>query len=84
MVYLLGFQVKSDNEYHDTIWAEREIKRSGYSACHKSLWTRHNESCTKMAAQPTATTNSENNFTPPMPSNEDVVVEPFSDEDIPF
>ena len=82
----VGFpsQKGSDNEYHDTIWAERELKDQVTQLAIKAYGQDIMSPAPSMAAQQTATTNSENNITPPMPSNEDVVVEPFSDEDIPF
>jgi DNA-binding cell septation regulator SpoVG len=84
----VGFpsQKGSDDEYRDTIWAERELKDQvtqmavkvyGQDIMAPAPGTQVNS--------PTAGPDMNNEFTPPMPSNEDVsTVEPFSDEDIPF
>ena len=82
----VGFpsQKGSDNEYHDTIWAERELKDQVTQLAIKAYGQDIMSPAPNMATQQTAPVNTENNFTPPMPSHEDVVVEPFSDEDIPF
>ncbi len=84
----VGFpsQKGSDDEYHDTIWAERELKdqvtQMAVKAYGQDIMTPAPD---MQASVPTATSNMNNGFTPPMPSNEDVsTVEPFSDEDIPF
>ena len=84
----VGFpsQKGSDDKYHDTIWAERELKdqvtQMAVKAYGQDIMTPAPD---MQASVPTATPNMNTEFTPPMPSNEDVsTVEPFSDEDIPF
>jgi len=82
----VGFpsQKGSDNEYHDTIWAERDLKEQVTQLAIKAYGQDIMSPAPNMAAPTAPPSNSENNFAPPMPSNEDVAVEPFSDEDIPF
>jgi DNA-binding cell septation regulator SpoVG len=84
----VGFpsQKGSDDEYRDTIWAERELKDQ---VTQMAVKVYGQDIMTPAPGSPEPTASSEPNinggFTPPMPSNEDVsTVEPFSDEDIPF
>ena len=84
----VGFpsQKGSDDEYHDTIWAERELKdqvtQMAVKAYGQDIMTPAPD---MQAPTPAVTPNMNSGFTPPMPSNEDVsTVAPFSDEDIPF
>ena len=84
----VGFpsQKGSDDEYHDTIWAERELKdqvtQMAVKAYGQDIMTPAPDMQESAAAD---SLNMNSGFTPPMPSNEDVsTVEPFSDEDIPF
>ena len=84
----VGFpsQKGSDDEYRDTIWAERELKDQVTQMAVK-VYGQDIMTPATGADAPTSTVepNMNNEFTPPMPSNEDVsTVEPFSDEDIPF
>ena len=84
----VGFpsQKGSDDEYHDTIWAERGLKDQVTQMAVKTYGQDIMTPVPEMqesASAPTQNMNTE--FTPPMPSNEDVsTAEPFSDEDIPF
>lgn len=86
----VGFpsQKSSDDEYRDTIWAERELKdqvtQMAVKVYGQDIMTPAPGSPqAPISASPEPNMNS--GFTPPMPSNEDVsTVEPFSDEDIPF
>ena len=85
----VGFpsQKGSDDEYRDTIWAERELKdevtQMAIKTYGQDIMTPPPGSQTSTPISEPANTNG--GFTPPMPSNEDVsTVEPFSDEDIPF
>ena len=85
----VGFpsQKGSDDEYRDTIWAERELKdqvtQMAVKVYGQDIMTPAPGSQAPTSASPEPNRNS--GFTPPMPSNEDVsTVEPFSDEDIPF
>ena len=84
----VGFpsQKGSDDEYRDTIWAERELKDQVTQMAVKVYGQDIMTPVPGSQAPATASEPSMNNeFTPPMPSNEDVsTVEPFSDEDIPF
>ena len=84
----VGFpsQKGSDDEYHDTIWAERELKDQVTQMAVKAYGQDIMTPVPDMQPSTSATAPSMNNeFTPPMPSKEDVsTVEPFSDEDIPF
>ena len=84
----VGFpsQKGSDDEYHDTIWAERELKDQVTQMAVKAYGQDIMTPAPDMEASTSGVTSNINNgFTPPMPSNEDVkTVEPFSDEDIPF
>ena len=84
----VGFpsQKGSDDEYHDTIWAERDLKdqvtQMAVKAYGQDIMTPVPEI---QASNSVGTSNVNSEFTPPMPSNKDVsTVEPFSDEDIPF
>ena len=84
----VGFpsQKGSDDEYRDTIWAERELKDQ---VTQMAVKVYGQDIMTPVPGSQAPTAASEpsmnNEFTPPMPSNEDVsTVEPFSDEDIPF
>jgi DNA-binding cell septation regulator SpoVG len=84
----VGFpsQKGSDDEYRDTIWAERELKDQ---VTQMAVKVYGQDIMTPSPGSQAPTSESKQNmnsgFTPPMPSNEDVsTVEPFSDEDIPF
>jgi DNA-binding cell septation regulator SpoVG len=84
----VGFpsQKGSDDEYRDTIWAERELKdqvtQMAVKIYGQDIMTPSPDS---QAPSSESKPNMNSGFTPPMPSNEDVsTVEPFSDEDIPF
>ena len=84
----VGFpsQKGSDDEYRDTIWAERELKDQVTQMAVK-VYGQDIMTPVPGSQAPTAVSepSMNNEFTPPMPSNEDVsTVEPFSDEDIPF
>ena len=84
----VGFpsQKGSDDEYRDTIWAERELKDQVTQMAVK-VYGQDIMTPVPGSLAPTAASepSMNNEFTPPMPSNEDVsTVEPFSDEDIPF
>ena len=85
----VGFpsQKGSDDEYRDTIWAERELKdevtQMAVKVYGQDIMTPAPSSETPTPIHEPADTDV--GFTPPMPSNKDVsTVEPFSDEDIPF
>ena len=87
----VGFpsQKGSDDEYHDTIWADRDLKdqvtQMAIKTYGQDIMTPSPEF--QQSQQNSNNTISENStdFTPPMPSESDVsTVEPFSDEDIPF
>ena len=84
----VGFpsQKGSDDEYHDTIWAERELKDQVTQMAVKAYGQDIMTPAPDMQASTSAVTpNMDNGFTPSIPSNETVsTVEPFSDEDIPF
>ena len=84
----VGFpsQKGSDDEYYDTIWAERELKDDVTQMAVKAYGQDIMMPVQNMqASAPAATSNMNSEPTPPMPSNQDVsTVEPFSDEDIPF
>ena len=73
----VGFpsQKGSDEEYHDTIWADRDLKE------------RVNQLAIKTYGQEVMVTPSDidNNDFPPPPETADVSIgTPFSDDDIPF
>ena len=84
----VGFpsQKGSDDEYYDTIWAERELKDQVTQMAVKAYGQDIMTPASDIEASTSGVTSNINNgFTPPMPSNKDVqTVEPFSDEDIPF
>jgi len=84
----VGFpsQKGSDDEYRDTIWAERELKdqvtQMAVKVYGQDIMT---PAPGAPVNSPTDESDMNSEFTPPMPSSEDVsTVEPFSDEDIPF
>ena len=74
----VGFpsQKGSDEEYHDTVWADRDIKEQV------------NQLAIKMYGQEIMETSpgvDNNDFPPPQPEMADAsIATPFSDEDIPF
>ena len=74
----VGFpsQKGSDDEYHDTVWADRDIKEQV------------NQLAIKTYGQEIMTTSPDmdnNDFPPPQPEMADAsVATPFSDEDVPF
>ena len=74
----VGFpsQKGSDEEYHDTVWADRDIKEQV------------NQLAIKTYGQEVMTTPPDmdnNDFPPPQPEMADAsVATPFSDEDVPF
>ena len=74
----VGFpsQKGSDDEYHDTVWADRDIKEEV------------NQLAIKTYGQEVMTTTPDmdnNDFPPPQPEMADASVSaPFSDEDVPF
>ena len=74
----VGFpsQKGSDDEYHDTVWADRDVKEEVNQLAIKDYGQ------DVMAPQPTI----EQNEFSPSPSDESPVqvAEPFSDDDIPF
>lgn len=84
----VGFpsQKGSDDEYRDTIWAERELKdqvtQMAVKVYGQDIMT---PAPGAQVNSPAVESDMNSEFTPPMPSSEDVsTVEPFSDEDIPF
>ena len=84
----VGFpsQKGSDDEYRDTIWAERELKDQVTQMAVKVYGQDIMTPAPGVPVNsPTDESDMSSEFTPPMPSSEDVsTVEPFSDEDIPF
>ena len=87
----VGFpsQKGSDDEYHDTIWAERDLKDQVTQLAIKT-YGQDIMSTNELKSETQSDSNeimadSNTGFSPPMPSEADVsTVEPFSDEDIPF
>jgi len=84
----VGFpsQKGSDDEYRDTIWAERELKdqvtQLAVKVYGQDIMTPAPDY--QSSTSPSAS-NANDGPTPPMPSKEDIsTVEPFADEDIPF
>ena len=84
----VGFpsQKGSDNEYRDTIWAERDLKdkvtEMAVQAYGQDIM---NPAPNMQQTRPSNTSSLDNEPIPPMPTKEDVsTVESFSDEDIPF
>ena len=74
----VGFpsQKGSDEEYHDTVWADRDIKEQVNQLAIKTYGQ-------EVMATPLGMDN--NDFPPPQPEMADVsVATPFSDEDVPF
>lgn len=80
----VGFpsQKGNDGEFYDTIWAEKDLKDSVTEMAVKAYGQDIMNPSPEM--QSSSTQPSSNDPIPPMPTNEDIVVEPFSDEDIPF
>ena len=73
----VGFpsQKGSDDEYHDTVWADRDIKEQVNQLAIKTYGQEVMDTPPDMG----------NNDFPPPPDTADVsVATPFSDEDIPF
>ena len=74
----VGFpsQKGSDDEYHDTIWADRDVKEQVNQLAIKTYG--------QEVMSPTS--GMENNDFPPSPAEmaETPVAAPFSDEDVPF
>mgnify|MGYP001292252309 CR=1 FL=1 len=74
----VGFpsQKGSDDEYHDTVWADRDIKEQVNQLAIKTYG--------QEVMSPTPNVDN-NDFPPPQPEMADAsVATPFSDEDIPF
>ena len=74
----VGFpsQKGSDEEYHDTVWADRDIKEQVNQLAIKTYGQ-------EVMAAPPGMDN--NDFPPPQPEMADAsVATPFSDEDVPF
>ena len=74
----VGFpsQKGSDEEYHDTVWADRDIKEQVNQLAIKTYGQ-------EVMTTPPGVDN--NDFPPPQPEMADAsVATPFSDEDIPF
>ena len=74
----VGFpsQKGSDEEYHDTVWADRDIKEQVNQLAIKTYGQ-------EVMSTPSAMDN--NDFPPPQPEMADAsVATPFSDEDVPF
>ena len=74
----VGFpsQKGSDEEYHDTVWADRDIKEQVNQLAIKTYGQ-------EVMSTPPDMDN--NDFPPPQPEMADTsVATPFSDEDIPF
>ena len=74
----VGFpsQKGSDEEYHDTVWADRDIKEQVNQLAIKTYGQ-------EVMSTPPAMDN--NDFPPPQPEMADAsVATPFSDEDVPF
>jgi len=74
----VGFpsQKGNDEEYRDTVWADRDLKEQVNQLAVKAYG--------QEIMNPVPEENSKEEFVPPTPSTEDVSVEPFSDDDIPF
>ena len=75
----VGFpsQKGSDEEYHDTVWADRDIKEQVNQLAIKTYGQE------VMTTTPPGMDN--NDFPPPQPEMADIsVATPFSDEDVPF
>ena len=77
----VGFpsQKGSDDEYRDTVWAERDLKEQVNQLAVKAYGQD-----IMSPSQQDPPGNSDGLTSPPMPSSEDVSSEPFSDSDIPF
>ena len=73
----VGFpsQKGSDEEYHDTVWADRDIKEQVNQLAIKAYGQE------VMATPPGIDSN---DFPPPPETADTLVATPFSDEDIPF
>ena len=74
----VGFpsQKGSDEEYHDTVWADRDIKEQVNQLAIKTYGQ-------EIMETPPSVDN--NDFPPPQPEMADAsIATPFSDEDIPF
>jgi len=75
----VGFpsQKGNDDEYYDTVWADRDVKEQVNQLAIKTYGQEVMASPSEM---------SEDDFPPPQPELEEtpMVAAPFSDEDIPF
>ena len=76
----VGFpsQKGSDDEYRDTVWADRDLKEQVNQLAVKAYGQDIMSSSQQDSPEKSV------GFTPPIPSSEDVSSEPFSDSDIPF
>lgn len=76
----VGFpsQKGSDDEYRDTVWADRDLKEQVNQLAVKTYGQ------DIMSSSQQDSPGETDGFTPPIPSSEDVSSEPFSDSDIPF
>jgi stage V sporulation protein G len=76
----VGFpsQKGSDDEYHDTVWADRDIKEGVNQLAIKTYG--------QEVMSPMSSMEDHDNFPPPPESDESAVpmAVPFSDDDIPF
>ena len=80
----VGFpsQKGSDDEYRDTIWADKELK----DELTKIAIKEYGQDIMDAGAPMENTMNQENSTEtmPPMPTEEDVTTQTFSEDDIPF
>ena len=74
----VGFpsQKGNDEEYHDTVWADRDVKEQVNQLAIKTYG--------QEVTSPSSSIENDNFPPPPEPAETDVVVAPFSDDDIPF
>ena len=83
----VGFPSKKDNddEWRDTVWAERELKDKVTQMAVKAYGQDIMTPAPDIQPTTSATINQNSEVTPPMPTSEDVsTAEPYSDDDIPF
>ena len=80
----VGFpsQKSNDDEYYDTIWADKELK----DELTKLAIQEYGQDI--MNAEPSIDSNinqaNDDTNSPPLPTEDDVTTQPFSEDDIPF
>ena len=82
----VGFpsQKGSDDEYRDTIWAEKDLKDELTQKAIQAYGQDIMDTTTHASDSPAMTAQDNESRVPPLPTEEDVTTQPFSEDDIPF